>query len=166
MIHSMFLGVLKTQCIEEVRQAWIITKYIHDEYCDTLLTFSTCNTVAGTAAQEYALRYPDYHHPNGYVFMVVAAPLWDRKCNAYGTWERRSPTDCTDTSQWRRHNCSCRTRAREKLMQHNTKIRTAATGGPQILCNDQLHPYQYSQSALLFPDNHSLWMQCCKWLWH
>jgi hypothetical protein len=32
--------------------------------------------------------------------------VWDRKCRGYGTRECRSPTDCTDTSQWRCHNCS------------------------------------------------------------
>jgi hypothetical protein len=37
----------------------------------TLLTFSTCNSEAGTAAQEYAL----VNIPDGYAFMIVAEPL-------------------------------------------------------------------------------------------
>jgi hypothetical protein len=50
------------------------------------------------------------------VSTIGAASLWDKKCNTYyGTCECRSPTDCTDTSQWRCNDCSCGTRAVEKL---------------------------------------------------
>jgi hypothetical protein len=33
-----------------------------------LLTFGACNCQAGTAAREYALRYPGRRHPDASVF--------------------------------------------------------------------------------------------------
>jgi hypothetical protein len=46
----------------------MITKYTHGEYCDKLLTLGACNSRAGTAAREYALRYSDRRHPDANVF--------------------------------------------------------------------------------------------------
>jgi hypothetical protein len=42
----------------------------------------------------------------------------------FGTCECRSPTDCTGTSQCRRHNYGCGTRAVENLMRFRTRITT------------------------------------------
>jgi hypothetical protein len=35
---------------------------MHVKYCDMLLTLGACNSRAGTAAREYALRYPGRRH--------------------------------------------------------------------------------------------------------
>jgi hypothetical protein len=42
--------------------------YTRDEYCDMPLTLGTCNSRAGTAAREYAGRYPTRCHPDDNVF--------------------------------------------------------------------------------------------------
>jgi hypothetical protein len=36
----------------------------------------------------------------------------------------------------------------------------------RVLHDDQWHPYHFSRSAYLFPDDYPLWTQFCKWLWH
>jgi hypothetical protein len=36
----------------------IIMEYTHDRYCNMPLMLSACNSRAGTAVWEYALRYP------------------------------------------------------------------------------------------------------------
>jgi hypothetical protein len=46
----------------------VIMEYTHDEYCDMLLTLGACNSRAGTAAREYAIRYPGRRHPDANVF--------------------------------------------------------------------------------------------------
>jgi hypothetical protein len=46
----------------------MIMEYTHDEYCDMLLTLGACNSRAGTAAREYALRYRGRRHPDANVF--------------------------------------------------------------------------------------------------
>jgi hypothetical protein len=46
----------------------MIMEYTHDEYCDMLLTLGACNSRAGTAAREYAVRYPGRRHPDANVF--------------------------------------------------------------------------------------------------
>jgi hypothetical protein len=43
-------------------------EYVCNEYCDMLITISTCNSQAGTAAQEYALHYPGQRHLDANVF--------------------------------------------------------------------------------------------------
>jgi hypothetical protein len=42
----------------------MIMEYTNDEHCDVPLTLSTCDSRAGTAAREYALRYPGRRHPD------------------------------------------------------------------------------------------------------
>jgi hypothetical protein len=46
----------------------MIMAYTRDEYCDMILTLSTCNSRVCIAAREYALRCPGGHHPDGNVF--------------------------------------------------------------------------------------------------
>jgi hypothetical protein len=58
------------------------------------------------------------HSKGQCVPMIEAASLWVKKCNTCSTLECRLPTDCTGTSQWRCHNCSCGTRAMELTQYH------------------------------------------------
>jgi hypothetical protein len=44
----------------------------------------------------------------------------------------QSPTGCTDTSQWNRHNCSCGTRVVEKLARYRTRTKTLPTEDPTL----------------------------------
>jgi hypothetical protein len=37
---------------------------------------------------------------------IWATSTWDTKCNTNGNCEWRSHTDCTNTGQWRCHNCN------------------------------------------------------------
>jgi hypothetical protein len=69
-----------------------------------LLTLGTCNSQGGTAAREYAVRYPGRSCPGSIVFRRLAQRLRE-----IGTREGRLPINCTDTSQWRCQNCSCGT---------------------------------------------------------
>jgi hypothetical protein len=57
-----------TQCIAGLSCDRMIMEYTHDEYCDMLLTLGACNSRAGTAVREYALRYPGRRHPDANVF--------------------------------------------------------------------------------------------------
>jgi hypothetical protein len=56
--HTTFLGVLKMMIME----------CTHGKYCDMLLTLSTSDSRAGTAAMECALCYPGQRHPDASVF--------------------------------------------------------------------------------------------------
>jgi hypothetical protein len=47
----------------------------YNEYCDILLTPSTFNSWAGTAAWEYALLYPSWFHPGANVFQQLEQHL-------------------------------------------------------------------------------------------
>jgi hypothetical protein len=51
-------------------------EYTHGEYCDLPLTLGTCNR-AGTAAREYALRYPGRRHPDANVFELLEQRIRD-----------------------------------------------------------------------------------------
>jgi hypothetical protein len=51
--------------------------------------------------------------------MISAASLWDRKRSTDVTSKRITPTGCTDTGQWRCHNCSCGRRSYENWDCHN-----------------------------------------------
>jgi hypothetical protein len=61
------LPLLKTQCTAGLSRDRMIMEYT-DEYCDMRETLGACNSRAGTAAQEYALRYPGRRHPDTNVF--------------------------------------------------------------------------------------------------
>jgi hypothetical protein len=54
-----------------------------------------------------------------------------QKCNTYSTCECRSPTDFTDTSQWRFLICSCGTRAVEKFTWCPTRIGSIPVEDPR-----------------------------------
>jgi hypothetical protein len=57
----------------------MIMEYVHDEYCDMLLTPGTCNSQGGTAAREYALRYPGRLHPDVNVFRRLQQHLCETR---------------------------------------------------------------------------------------
>lgn len=103
-----------------------------------------------------------------YTSKIGAAFPWKRKCNTYGACECRSPTDFTDTSQWRWHNCICETRAVEKLL----PLRTGNGGCPDrgsskclatiISIHTTTHrAYMCFQAIFSFaygPGNNAVWM--------
>ena len=91
--------------------SWMIMEYTYDEYGD--VPVAPVPVIVGLV-----LRKGNTH----YIFLVTSSSLdcastieamssWDMKFNTYDTCECGSPTECTDTSQWGCHNCSCGTRA-------------------------------------------------------
>jgi hypothetical protein len=64
-----------TQCTAGLSCDRMIMEYTHDEYCEMLLTLGACNSRAGTAAREYALRYSGRRHPNANVFRQLEQRL-------------------------------------------------------------------------------------------
>jgi hypothetical protein len=46
------------------------------------------------------------------------------------------------------------------------ELRLSKTRSLEVLHDNQLQPYHYMQIASMFPDDCSLGMQFCKWLWH
>jgi hypothetical protein len=61
-------------------------------------------------------------------------------------------------SQWRCCNCGCG-RAMEKLMRHSWELGIPQLRFLDVIHDNKLHPYQYSQNAQLFPDDLPPWMQ-------
>jgi hypothetical protein len=119
----------------------LITECTHDEHYHMLSTLGACNTPVGTAARECALRHlgnaryailgmratPSWSTSSRRqcVSTIGAVSPWDRLTyNAYGTCECRSPTDSTDTRQWRCYNYSCETRAVENLTRYSVIFET------------------------------------------
>jgi hypothetical protein len=137
-------------------------EYTRDEYCDMLLTLSACNSRAGTAAREYALRYPGRHHPDANVFRRLEQRLRETGSvtpvalvNAGRPRTVRTPA-----------NEDAIIAAVEKLTRYRTRIGLSQPRVLEVLYDDQLHPYHYSRSAHLSPDDRPLRMQFCEWLRH
>ena len=146
----------------------------HDEFCSMLLTLWASDNRPGTAARgkRYVVLVDVFQ-------MLICFEDWDNisvKCNTYGACECRSPRDFTDTSQWRRHNCICETRAVEKLSPH----RTGSGGCPDrgsskhLATTSFIHTtthraYMCFQAIFIFacgPGNNAVWMSSfCTVLW-
>jgi hypothetical protein len=113
-----------------------------------LLTLGACNSRAGTAAREYALRYPGQRHPDANVFRRL-----EQRLRVTGSV---TPTALVNAGRPR----TVRTPANEDV------IIAAVEGEPwrssldiarelglsqprvlEVLHGDQLHPYHYSRSA-------------------
>lgn len=108
-------------------------EYTQDEYCGFLLTTAGCNCWAGTDALEYALGFPGWLHPYDDVFRWSEQQL--REAWSITTMTHvnvASPTVCTDTNQWRCHNCSFGTRAVEKPTRYRKRTGTIQTEGSVI----------------------------------
>jgi hypothetical protein len=110
--------------------------YTHDEYCYMPLTLGTCTSRAGAAAA--AARYPDAN-------ML--------RLSETEVWMQVAP-DSTHTSRYRYHVTAVE-RERWRLSQARVI---------QVLLDNQLHSYHYSQGADLFPDYHLVRLQLCDWL--
>ena len=84
---------------------WILVKFCIDDWdcilCDIVM-LTSCNMQGNSHC---------------IVLFDAVQTLKQRLCEI-GTFEVRSPTDCTDTNQRRCHNCRCETRAVEKLMRY------------------------------------------------
>jgi hypothetical protein len=156
-----------TQCTAGLSCDRMITEYTHDEYCDMLLTLGACNSRAGTAAREYALRYPGRRHPDANVFRRLEQCLRETGSvtstalvNVGRPRTVRPPanedaiTAAVEREPWR----SSRDIARELGLSQPRVL--------EVLHDDQLHPYHYSRGAHLFPDDRFLRMQFCEWLRH
>jgi hypothetical protein len=107
--------------------------HTHDEHCDMLLNLEPSSIRTGATVREHALQYPGRRHREANMFpTITAACLWGGKGHTYDTCECRSPTDCTDTSQWR-----CRGQDSRNI------IRQLGLSHPRILevhLDDQLGP--------------------------
>ena len=99
-----------------------------------LLTVGAYNSrvVLLHGAWEYALfcRIRRHHDSNLFRLLVQVSP-WHKQCNTYNTCECRSPSDSTDTSQWKCHNCSCGKKAVENFRRYQARIRSLPTEGPR-----------------------------------
>jgi hypothetical protein len=138
-----------------------------DEYCDMLLTPGTCNGRAGAAAREYALCYPGRRYPDimcfdGWSSVSVRQEVQHLQHTgmqgAHGLYRHKSMevtvTAAVEREPWR----SLRVMARE--------LGLSQTRALEEFRDDELHPYQHSRSARLFPDDRPLRMQFCEWLYH
>jgi hypothetical protein len=136
-------------------------------YCDMLLTLSTCNSRAGTAARVYALRFPGRRHPDANVF----PRLEHRLC------ERGSVTPMQHVIAGR--SLSVRTQslknpqisygAREPPRSSHEITRELRLPKPkflEVIHDVQVHPYHYSRSGHLFPRDRLLRMQLFRRLLH
>lgn len=85
-----------------------------------------------------------YHH--------LHVPKWSSPEST--VLECKSPMDCTDTSQLRYHNCSCGTRAVEKLMQYCMRTGTIPTKGT----------WSTSQLSFAFIPLLAEWTSVSRWL--
>jgi hypothetical protein len=67
-IRKELLSVLKTQCIAEFSCGLMFMERMRDDYRGIYLTISAFDSLAGNAALEHALRYPDCLHPDADMF--------------------------------------------------------------------------------------------------
>lgn len=88
---------------------------------------------------------------------------WNRKCDTCGTCECRSLTDSTDTSQWRYHNFSCRTKA-SKLMRHCTRNGTVLSESHWSTSRRTLASVAALTERTSSPDCHSRQMQLFEYI--
>jgi hypothetical protein len=156
-----------TQCTAGLSWDRMIMEYTHDEYCDMLFTLGACNSRAGAAAHEYALCYPGRHHPGTNVFWrlelclhetgsVTPMALVNAGC-PWTVWTTANKDAIVASVEWEPRRSSHDIAQELGLSQPRVL---------EVLNDDQLHPYDYSRSAHLFPDNRPLWMQFCEWLRH
>jgi hypothetical protein len=130
-----------------------------------LLTLGACNSRAGTAARECALRYPGRRHPDANVFRRLEQRLRETgrvtstaHVNADRPRTVRTPANedtiiaAAEREPWR----SSRDIAKEFGLSQPSVLK--------VLHDDQLHSYHYSRSAHLFPDDRPLQMQFYEWL--
>jgi hypothetical protein len=126
-------------------------EYTHDEYCDMLLTLGACYSRAGTAAREYALRYPGRRHPDANVFRRLEQGLRETGSvtptalvNAGRPRTVQTPANEDDIitvverEPWR----SSRDIARELGLSQQRVL--------EVLHDDQLHPYHYCGANICF----------------
>jgi hypothetical protein len=124
-----------------------------------LLTLGACNSRAGTAAREYALRYPGRRHPDANVFRLeqrlreTGSVTPTALVNAGRPGTVRTPANedaiiaAVEREPWR----SSRDIERELGLSQPKVL--------EVLLDDQLHPYHYSRSAHLFPEDRPLRMK-------
>jgi hypothetical protein len=130
-----------------------------------LLTLGACNSRAGTATREYALRYAGRRHPDANVFRRLEQRLRETGSvtptalvSAGRPRTIRTPanedaiTAAVGREPWR----SSRDIARESGLSQQRVL--------EVLHDDQLQPYHYSRSAYLFSDDRPRRMQFCEWL--
>jgi hypothetical protein len=126
------MRLLNTPCAAGVSRARMTMEYTHDNCYNMHLTFSTCNSRIGTAAQEKStIRVLSWSTSSRRycVSTIGAASPWDRMCNNYDTRERRSPKGYMDTNHWRRHNWSCVVGVVEKDTRYYTRVGTVPNEG-------------------------------------
>jgi hypothetical protein len=126
----------------------MIIEYTHDEYRDMLLTLGACNSRAGTAAREYALRYPGRRHLDANVFRRLEQRLHETGSvkptalmNAGRPRTVRTPANedaiisAVEREPWRSSH------------EIERELGLSQPGVLEVLHEDQLHPYHYSRSA-------------------
>jgi hypothetical protein len=128
-----FFGALNSHVVQRT-QTWSNYRGV---YTGRILRFSlnpaSCSGLAGTDALEYVLGFPGWLHPYDDVFRWIQQKL--RVTWSITTMKHvnvASPTACTDTGQWRCHNCSCGTRVVEKSTQYRKRTGTVPTEGSVI----------------------------------
>jgi hypothetical protein len=154
--------IWSTQCTAGLSCDWMIMEYTHDEHCDMLLTLGDCNSRAGTAAREYALRYPGRRHPDGNVFRRLEQHFRETGSvtptalvNAGRPRTVRTPANKDAIiSAVKREPWRCSREITRDLGLFQPRVL-------EVLNEDELHPYHYSQSSHLFPDDRPLRMQFC-----
>jgi hypothetical protein len=101
----------------------MIMQSTHDEYSGVLLNFGACYMC---------------------VIMVDVTQMRCKKCNACGTCECRSLSDCTDISLWKCLNCSCGRRAAWK----HQAISHVKRDYPNQRSSENCHPMNWIQTTI------------------
>lgn len=123
------------------------------------MILGACNSRAWSGAGAQVLCNVGRRHPDANVFRRLQQSLRETLSVAQRHLRMEATHDLCKHQTKRRHNCTRETRALEMFRRNCNRIRLYQQNAREVLPDNQLHKYYYSQSALLFPDYRVLWTQ-------